>query len=150
MDYSLLSGIGSYMLFGQGNGISAYMTNPYLTSPYLSGLYSSGLTSQAGISNVFQSGVRFGQALEKAKENNPETAEQLQKALEEAFGSKSSGKTATAGSSGKTASGSGMNSAAVSYEPSWTRAERAAGSLESRLAGRREARAQQRQASRHL
>ncbi len=77
MDYSLLSGIGSYMLFGQGNGISAYMTNPYLTSPYLTGLYSSGLTSQAGISNVFQSGVRFGQALEKAKENNRETAVEL-------------------------------------------------------------------------
>ena len=129
MDYSLLNGIGSYLMLGQGNGISSYLTNPYMVSPYLSGTYSSGLMSQAGISNVFQSGVRFGQALEKAKDNNPESAEQLQKALEEAFGSK----------------GSGKESAAAVYEPSYGNVQRSHGSLESYLEGRRASRLQQRQ-----
>lgn len=142
MDYSLLNGIGSYLMLGQGNGIqngiSSYLTNPYMVSPYLLGTYSSGLMSQAGISNVFQSGVRFGQALEKAKDNNPESAEQLQKALEEAFGSKGSGKTAATGSSGK-------ESAAAVYEPSYGNVQRSHGSLESYLEGRRASRLQQRQ-----
>ena len=132
MEYSLLDEIGSYLMLGEGSGIS-----PYLTNPYLSGLYSSNLMSQAGISSVFQSGVRFGQALEKAKENNPESAEQLQKILEEAFGNKSSEKTAKAGSS-----------TGVVFEPSWGNTERSAGSLENYLAGRRASRAQQRQSSR--
>lgn len=139
MDYSLLNGIGSYLMLGQGNEISSYLTNPYLANSYLSGIYSSGLMSQAGISNVFQSGVRFGQALEKAKENNPESAEQLQKALEEAFGSKGSGKTAATGSSGK-------DSTAAVYEPSYGNVQRSRGSLESYLEGRRASRLQQRQA----
>lgn len=136
MDYSLLSGIGSYLMLGEGNVMSSYLTNPYL-----SGVYSSNIMSQAGMSGVFQSGVRFGQALEKAKANNPESAEQLQKILDETFGSKSSEKTAKAGSSAK-------NSAAVVYEPSYGSARRSAGSLEDYLAGRRTSRAQQRQASR--
>lgn len=136
MDYSMLSGIGSYLTLGGGIGMSSYLTNPYL-----SGVYSSNLMSQAGISSVSQSGVRFGQALEKAKENNPESAEQLQKILEEAFGSESSKKSAGTGSSGK-------GSAAVVYEPSWGNTARSEGSLESYLAGRRSSRLQQRQASR--
>lgn len=136
MDYSLLSGIGSYLMLGEGTGMSSYLTNPYL-----SGVYSSSLMSQAGVSGVFQSGVRFGQALEKAKENNPESAEQLQKILEEAFGSKSNEKAAKTGSSVK-------NSAGVVYEPSWGSTARSAGSLENYLAGRRASRAQQRQSSR--
>lgn len=135
MDDSLLSGISSYLMLG-GTGMSTYLTNPYL-----SGMYSSSIMSQAGISNVFQSGVRFGQALEKAKENNPESAEQLQKILDEAFGSKSSQNSAKSGSSGKVSSG-------VVYEPSWGSKERSQGSLEDYLAGRRASRAQQRQASR--
>lgn len=136
MDYSLLNGIGSYLMSGGEYGISSYLTNPYL-----SGVYSSSLTSQAGISSVFQSGVRFGQALEKAKANNPENAEQLQKILDETFGSKSSEKTAKTGSSGKT-------SAAVVYEPSYGSTGRSSGSLDNYLAGRRASRAQQRQAAR--
>lgn len=136
MDHSLLSGIGSYLMLGGENGMSTYLTNPYL-----SGVYSSSLTSQAGISSVFQSGVRFGQALEKAKANNPESAEQLQKILDEAFGSKSSEKTSKTVSSGK-------SSAAVVYEPSWKSTERSTGSLENYLTGRRTSRTQQRQAAR--
>lgn len=141
MDYSMLSGIGSYLMLGAGTGINPYLTGSCLANPYLSGVYSSGLTSQTGISSVFQSGVRFGQALERAKENNPESAEQLQKILEEAFGSKSSEKTSGTGSSGK-------NSAAVVYEPSWGSTGRSSGSLENYLAVRRASRSQQRQASR--
>lgn len=136
MDYSLLSGIGSYLMSGGEYGISSYLTNPYL-----SGVYSSSLTSQAGISSVFQSGVRFGQALEKAKANNPESAEQLQKILDEAFGSKSSEKTSKTGSTPK-------SSAAAVYEPSYGSTRRTYGSLEDYLAGRRASRAQQRQAAR--
>ena len=136
MDYSFLNGLGSYMMLGQGIGTSSYLTNPYL-----SGVYSSSLMSEAGISSVFQSGVRFGQALEKAKENNPESAEQLQKILDETFGSKSSGKSSGTGSSGK-------NSAAVVFEPSWGSTGRSSGTLENYLAGRRASRAQQRQAAR--
>ncbi len=136
MDYGLLNGIGSCLMLGEGIGMSSYLTNPYL-----SGVYSSSLMSQAGISNVFQSGVRFGQALEKAKENNPESAEQLEKILDEAFGNKSSGKSAGSGSAQK-------SSPAAVYEPSWGSTERSMGSLEDYLAGRRASRAQQRQASR--
>ena len=132
MEYSLLDGISSYLMMGGGNGISSYLTNPYL-----SGVYSSSLMSQAGISSVFQSGVRFGQALEKAKENNPESAEQLQKILEEAFGSKSSEKTVKTGSS-----------TGVVFEPSWGSTERSAGALGNYLAGRRSYRVKQRQSSR--
>lgn len=145
MDYSLLNGIGSYLMFGENNGISSYLTNPYL-----SGVYSSGLTSQAGISNVFQSGVRFGQALEKAKANNPESAEELQKILDEAFGSRSSEKTDSAGKSTKTTKNTKntKSSAAVVYEPSWKSTERSSGGLESYLAARRASRVQQRQAAR--
>lgn len=135
MDYSMLNGIGSYLMLGNGIGMSSYLTNPYL-----SGVYSSNLMSQAGVSSVFQSGVRFGQALEKAKENNPESAEQLQKALEEAFGNKTSAKTSKTGSSN--------SSVAAVYEPSYGSKRRNYGSLEDYLAGRRASRAQQRQAAR--
>lgn len=136
MDYSLLNGISSYLMSGGQYGISSYLTNPYL-----SGIYSSSLTSQAGISGVFQSGVRFGQALEKAKANNPESAEQLQKILDETLGTKSSEKTSRTGSSPK-------SSAAAVYEPSYGSTGRTYGSLEAYLAGRRASRAQQRQAAR--
>lgn len=136
MDYSLLNGISSYLMSGGQYGISSYLTNPYL-----SGIYSSSLTSQAGISGVFQSGVRFGQALEKAKANNPESAEQLQKILDETLGTKSSEKTSRTGSSS-------TSSAAAVYEPSYGSTGRTYGSLEVYLAGRRASRAQQRQAAR--
>lgn len=138
MDYSLLSGIGSYLLTGQGSGV-----NPYLTDPSLAGLYSSDLhlASNAGISSVFQYGVRFGQALEKAAERNPENKEQLQKILEETFGSGDSKK--------KSATGSAPRSdAAAVYEPSGQSMARAGGRLGDYLEGRRSSRQQQRLAER--
>lgn len=138
MDYSLLSGIGSYLLTGQGGGVNSLLTNPYLA-----GLYSSGFNSvsNAGISGVFQSGVRFGQAMEKAAEKNPENAEQLQKILEEAFGSGDSGKKSAAGRA------AGSDVAAV-YEPSGQRMARESGRLGDYLESRRSSRQQQRLAER--
>ncbi len=141
MDYGLLSGIGSCLLTGQGSAVNPYLSGSYLTNPYLSGLYSSGLVSGAGISGVFQSGVRFGQALEKAAGKNPESAEQLQKILEEAFGSQGSGKTTKS-------SNVRNNSVAAVYEPSRGNTARTGVQLGDYLAGRRSSRAQQRQEAR--
>lgn len=138
MDYSLLSGIGSYLLTGRGSGV-----NPYLADPGLAGLYSSELhlASNAGISSAFRYGVRFGQALEKAKEKNPESAEQLQKILEETFGSGDSKKRSATGSAAS-------RRAAAVYEPSGQSMARAGGRLEDYLEGRRSSRQQQRLAER--
>ncbi len=135
MDSSLLNGLSSYLLTGQGSGINAYLANPYL-----SGVYSSALLSRTGISDVFQSGVRFGQALEKAAQKHPESAEQLQEIIKEAM-SQSSGKTSGAGSTRK-------STPAAVYEPFLGNTQRVGGQLEDYLAGRRASRQQQRQAAR--
>lgn len=130
MDYSLMGGIGSYL------------ANPYLAG--LSGLYSGGgYLSSTGISGAFQSGVRFGQALEKAMEKNPESAGQMQNILKEAFGEQSKSTSAapktaqTAEKSGAVYSAGGASASARPYGP-----------LGDYLTGRRESRVQQRLAER--
>lgn len=154
MDGSLMSGIGSYLISGQG-GIgsylnSSYLTGSYLTNPYLSGLsglsglYSgSNYLSSVGINNAFQSGVRFGQALEKAMEKNPESAEQMQNILKEAFRGQSQSSSAGA----KTTQAVEKNGAVYSYGEASV-SERPYGPLGDYLAGRRETRVQQRLAER--
>lgn len=152
MDYSLMGGIGSYLVSGQNGGIGSYLTGSYLANPYLSGLtglsglYSgSSYLSSAGISSAFQSGVRFGQALEKAMEKNPESAEQMQNILKEAFGGQSQGsstgvKTTQTGTAGNSRTTYSYGKASAS--------ERPYGPLGDYLTGRRESRVQQRLAGR--
>lgn len=146
MDNQLLNGIGSYLMLGQSTGINSYLTNPYLSGAYLSTPYlsNSSLTG-AGMAGVFQSGVRFGQALEKAMEKNPERAEELQNILKEAFGTQSETKTASGRDSAQAKKGT-WNSAAAVYEPSW-KTDRISGTLGNYLAGRRSARSQERQSA---
>ena len=127
MDYSLFQGIGNY-----------------LTNPYLSGLYSgmgypalgSSYLTTTGVTNAFQSGVRFGQALEKAMEKNPDSAGQLQEIWEEAFQGQKQSVSAGSWTVQSTAKSAGQS------------AERPYGQLSDYLAGRRETRIQQRLAQR--
>lgn len=149
MDYSLMGGIGSCLVSGQTGGIGSYLTGSYLANPYLSGLtglYSgSGYLSSSGMSSAFQSGVRFGQALEKAMEKNPESAEQMQNILKEAFGgqgqsSSTSVKTTQTETAGKSGTTYSYGKASAS--------ERPYGPLGDYLTGRRESRVQQRLAER--
>lgn len=141
MDYSLLSGIGSCL------------TGSYLTNPYVTGLYSgnsyltlgNGYLTSAGAADAFQSGVRFGQALEKAMAKNPDSAAQLQDILEETF----KGQTKSVSTGGAVQS-TAKSSTAYAYGSAAANAERPYGQLGDYLAGRRETRIQQRLAERQL
>lgn len=123
----------------------SYLTNSYLSGlTGLSGLYSgSGYLSSSGISGAFQSGVRFGQALEKAMEKNPESAGQMQSILEEAF----KGQRQSSSGGTNTVQGVGKSGAADSYGKA-SASERPYGPLGDYLTGRRESRVQQRLAER--
>lgn len=146
MNNQLLNGVESYLMLGQNTGINSYLTNPYLLGTYLSAPYlSNSSLAGAGMAGVFQSGVRFGQAMEKAMEKNPERAEELQNILKEAFGTQSETKAASGRGSAQAKNGTWSSVAAV-YEPSWE-IDRVSGTLENYLAGRRSARAQERQAA---
>lgn len=142
MDNQLLNGIGSYLMLGQDKNLTLpYLSGMYFSTPYLSSSYLAG----EGAAGVFQSGVRFGQALEKAMEKNPEKAEELQNILKEAFGTQSETKAASGRGSAQAKNGTWSSVVAV-YEPSWE-IDRVSGTLENYLAGRRSARAQERQAA---
>lgn len=143
MDNQLLNGIGSYLMLGRDKDLTTpYLSGMYFSTPYLSSSYLAG----EGAAGVFQSGVRFGQALEKAMEKNPEKAEDLQAILKEVFESQSGSKTASGKSCASVKNGAWSSRAAV-YEPS--SGSRISGTLESYLAGRRTARAQERQAGKN-